>query len=84
MEKLARIAIAEAVLLLLAHPGERRAMQERAYARGRLTAWPAIAARFATLVETVAAAPARCETDAAAVASAAVRPECAPSPVLTL
>ena len=33
---------------------------------------------------TVAAAPARCETDAAAVASAAVRPECAPSPVLTL
>ena len=54
-------AIAEAVLLLLAHPGERRALQERAYARGRSTAWPVIAARFASLIENVAAVPARRE-----------------------
>lgn len=54
-------AIAEAVLLLLAHPDERRALQARAYARGRSTAWPEIAKSFASLIEEVAAAPGRRE-----------------------
>lgn len=43
-------AIAEAVLLLLAVPGERRALQARAYERGRRTAWSVAAGRFATLI----------------------------------
>ncbi len=54
-------AIAEAILLLLAHPGERQALQARAYARGRRTAWPEIARACATLVEEVAAVPGRRE-----------------------
>jgi glycosyltransferase involved in cell wall biosynthesis len=48
-------AIAEAVLLLLAVPEERRALQDRAYARGRLTAWSVIARSFAALIDDVAA-----------------------------
>ena len=52
-------AIAEAVLLLLAVPEERRALQQRAYGRGRRTAWSVIAARFAALIsETTAQASA--------------------------
>jgi len=47
-------AIAEAVLLLLAVPEERRAFQRRAYARGRRTAWKVIARACATLVDSVA------------------------------
>lgn len=47
-------AIAEAVLLLLAVPEERRALQRRAYARGRRTAWGAIADECAGLVDLVA------------------------------
>ena len=47
-------AIAEAVLLLLAVPNERRAFQRRAYARGRRTTWSAIARACATLFESVA------------------------------
>ncbi|MBB6425370.1 glycosyltransferase family 4 protein [Sphingopyxis sp. JAI128] len=50
-------AISEAALLLLAHPDERRALQARAYARGRRTAWPEIARSFAALVEEVATVP---------------------------
>lgn len=46
-------AIAEAVLLLLAVPNERRAVQRRAYARGRRTAWSVIARACAALVESV-------------------------------
>ncbi|MHA4835664.1 glycosyltransferase family 4 protein [Sphingopyxis sp. MSC1_008] len=46
-------AIAEAVLLLLAAPAERRAIQRRAYARGRRTAWSAIARQFADLIDDV-------------------------------
>ncbi|QCB55737.1 glycosyltransferase [Sphingopyxis sp. PAMC25046] len=48
-------AIAEAVRLLLAVPEERRALQRRAYARGRRTAWGAIAEQCAALIETVSA-----------------------------
>ncbi|HMO74679.1 MAG TPA: glycosyltransferase family 4 protein [Sphingopyxis sp.] len=47
-------AIAEAVLLLLAVPEERRTFQRRAYARGRRTAWNVIARACATLVDGVA------------------------------
>ena len=47
-------AIAEAVLLLLAVPNERRAFQRRAYARGRRTTWSAIARACAMLFESVA------------------------------
>lgn len=47
-------AIAEAVLLLLAVPEERRAFQRRAYARGRRTAWSEIARNFAALIDGVA------------------------------
>lgn len=48
-------AIAEAVLLLLAVPEERRALQQRAYARGRQTTWSVVADRFAALIsETIA------------------------------
>ncbi|MBE1526916.1 glycosyltransferase involved in cell wall biosynthesis [Sphingopyxis sp. OAS728] len=47
-------AIAEAVLLLLAVPEERRALQRRAYARGRLTRWGVIARQCAELVREVA------------------------------
>lgn len=43
-------AIAEAVLLLLSVPGERRAFQDRAYQRGRRTAWPEIARQSAALL----------------------------------
>lgn len=46
-------AIAEAVLLLLAVPEERRALQERAYARGRRTTWRAIAIHCAALLDAV-------------------------------
>ena len=46
-------AIAEAVLLLLAVPEERRALQRRAYARGRRTAWGVIALECAALVDAV-------------------------------
>ncbi len=46
-------AIAEAVQLLLAVPEERRALQQRAYARGRQTAWSVVADRFAALVSKV-------------------------------
>lgn len=48
-------AIAEAVRLLLAVPRERAAFQDRAYRRGRQTAWGVIAQRFAALVTEVAA-----------------------------
>lgn len=48
-------AIAEAVRLLLAVPGERAALQDRAYRRGRQTAWSVVAQRFAALVSGVAA-----------------------------
>ena len=46
-------AIAEAALLLLAVPEERRALQQRAYARGRQTAWSVVADRFAALISEV-------------------------------
>jgi glycosyltransferase involved in cell wall biosynthesis len=49
-------AIAEAVLPLLAAPEERRAQQQRAYRRGRRTAWGVIARQFAALVTEVFAA----------------------------
>ncbi|MBE1529464.1 glycosyltransferase involved in cell wall biosynthesis [Sphingopyxis sp. OAS728] len=49
-------AIAEAVLLLLAVPEERRALQGRAYARGRSTAWGVIAKAFAALIDDVVVA----------------------------
>src|SRR3546814_3519436 len=48
-------AIAEAALLLLAMPGERRALQQRAYARGRRTAWRGVADRFAARISEVTA-----------------------------
>jgi len=48
-------AIAEAVLLLLAVPEERRALQKRAYTRGRRTAWGQIARECANLIDHVAA-----------------------------
>lgn len=48
-------AIAEAVLLLLAVPEERRGFQRRAYRRGRRTAWNVIAGEFAALIETAIA-----------------------------
>ena len=51
-------AIAEAVLLLLSAPGERRALQDRAYKRGRRTAWPEIARQCAALLDQLAPAPA--------------------------
>ena len=43
-------AIAEAVLLLLSVPEERRALQHRAYRRGRRTAWPEIARQYTALL----------------------------------
>lgn len=46
-------AIAEAVLLLLAVPDERRALQRRAYARGRRTAWTVVAQTCGALVDGV-------------------------------
>lgn len=46
-------AIAEAALLLLAVPEERVALQQRAYARGRQTAWPVIARAFGALLDEV-------------------------------
>lgn len=51
-------AIAEAVKLLLSVPSERLALQQRAYARGRRTAWPAIAREFDAVLGSVMAAPA--------------------------
>jgi len=50
-------AIAEAVLLLLAVPEERRAVQKRAYARGRRTSWGAIAQEFSMLVDETVVGP---------------------------
>ncbi|HWW59412.1 MAG TPA: glycosyltransferase family 4 protein [Sphingopyxis sp.] len=47
-------AIAEAVLLLLAVPEERRAVQKRAYARGRQTSWSVIARAFGALLDEIA------------------------------
>ncbi len=52
-------AIAEAALLMLAVPEERHALQARAYARGRQTAWPQIARACAAVVDAVVVAPAR-------------------------
>jgi len=52
-------AIAEAVMGLLAAPGERRALQMRAYERGRRTAWPQIARQSAALIERAVAEPPR-------------------------
>ncbi|HET6526861.1 glycosyltransferase family 4 protein [Sphingopyxis sp.] len=57
-------AIAEAVLLLLAVPEERSALQARAYARGRRTAWPVIAEQFVTLIGEAIAKPAIADTRA--------------------
>src|SRR3546814_20359596 len=48
-------AIAEAALLLLAMPGERRALQQRAYERGRRTPWSVVADRIAALISEVPA-----------------------------
>lgn len=50
-------AISEAALMLLALPDERRAVQQRAYARGRRTAWDVIARQCAALVDEVVGAP---------------------------
>lgn len=50
-------AIAEAVLLLLAVPEERRAVQKRAYARGRRTSWSVIARAFGALLDETAIEP---------------------------
>jgi glycosyltransferase involved in cell wall biosynthesis len=50
-------AIAEAALLLLAVPEERRALQRRAYARGRRTAWGVIAREFGALLDHVMTPP---------------------------
>lgn len=50
-------AIAEAVLLLLAVPEERRAVQKRAYARGRRTSWSVIAHAFGALLDEIVIAP---------------------------
>lgn len=44
-------AISEALLMLLAVPEERRAVQRRAYDRGRQTTWSVIAGECAALVE---------------------------------
>jgi glycosyltransferase involved in cell wall biosynthesis len=49
------VSIAEAALLLLAVPEERRALQQRAYTRGRQTAWPVIARAFGRIFDRVAA-----------------------------
>lgn len=46
-------AISEAVLNLLADRKQMRALQHRAYRRGRQTAWPAIAGQFAGLLRDV-------------------------------
>jgi glycosyltransferase involved in cell wall biosynthesis len=43
-------AIADAVLKLLADPSELSAVQQRAYRRGRQTAWPVVAAEFVRLL----------------------------------
>lgn len=48
-------AISEAVLMLLALPDERRAMQQRAYQRGRLTIWSAITRQSAALIDEIVA-----------------------------
>ena len=50
-------AIAEAVLLLLAVPEERHAVQKRAYARGRRTSWNVIARAFGALLDEIVNAP---------------------------
>jgi len=49
-------AISEALLMLLAVPEERRALQRRAYDRGRLTAWGVIAQQCAALIDDVSIA----------------------------
>lgn len=46
-------AISEALLMLLAVPEERRAVQRRAYERGRQTAWNVIAQQCAALIDEV-------------------------------
>lgn len=46
-------AMSEAVLALLADRQHMQALQQRAYRRGRQTAWPAIAAQFAELLSDV-------------------------------
>ncbi|HEY0597793.1 glycosyltransferase family 4 protein, partial [Sphingopyxis sp.] len=46
-------AIADAVLELLASPGERQALQRRAYRRGRRTAWPNILRQSAALISEI-------------------------------
>ncbi|MCL6250797.1 glycosyltransferase family 4 protein [Altererythrobacter sp. KTW20L] len=43
-------AIADAVLKLLADPGELSALRRRAYQRGRQTAWPTVAGEFARVL----------------------------------
>src|SRR5690606_6532404 len=43
-------AMADAVLELLADPQELSALRHRAYLRGRETAWPAIAGKFARVI----------------------------------
>lgn len=50
-------AIAESALLLLEAPDERRALQQRAYARGRRTTWPVVAREFGALLDDVVTAP---------------------------
>lgn len=57
-------AIAEAVLLLLSVPEERRAFQDRAYSRGRRTAWPEIARQCAALLDQLTPPPAKSEARA--------------------
>lgn len=47
-------AIADAVLELLASPDDRRALQARAYRRGRRTAWPHIVRQSAAAIDAVA------------------------------
>jgi len=46
-------SIAEAVLTLLTSPSELKALQKRAYHRGRQTAWPEIADNYAMLLAAV-------------------------------
>lgn len=50
-------AIGDAVLGLLHAPDERRALQRRAYARGRRTAWSVIAGQCAALIDEVVPLP---------------------------
>jgi glycosyltransferase involved in cell wall biosynthesis len=66
-------AIAEAALLLLAVPEERKALQQRAYARGRRTAWSAVAREFGALLDRVITpAPGRAAAGRAAPSHSAI------------